>query len=311
MCSRMDPCFFIRVDFFRELCYNNNMKRIIIPLVALIGALVVSVLFSILLTLKRKKEGKPTRRARIVIFTIFMMLLFFGGGFVYFSIYSHAAEQAMVYMESTDTVSVSEISKGYYFDGPGTEDALVFYPGAKVDEKAYSELMMSLADDGIDCFLISMPFHMAFLGKNIAGDVIDEYSKTGYKHWYICGHSLGGAIAANYAAEKENGAIDGIVMLAAYATEKLPEKLKVMTVIATNDHVINMEEYEKNRKNLPADSQEIVIQGGNHSRFGDYGEQAGDGEATISRDEQIKQVCESIVRLVQPDYAHSMILQEE
>ena len=213
-------------------------------------------------------------------------------------------------MNGSDTVSVSETDTGYLFDGPGTEDALIFYPGAKVDEKAYSEMMTKLADEGIDCFLISMPFHMAFLGKNKADDVIDEYTKNGYKHWYIAGHSLGGAMAGEYAASKGDR-IDGVVMLAAYAIGKLKPDMKTMTVIATNDHVINMQDYEDNKKNLPESAKEIVIQGGNHSQFGDYGDQRGDGQATISRDEQIEQVCEAVVRMVSPQFDTGTDLQDE
>jgi hypothetical protein len=36
----------------------------------------------------------------------------------------------------------------------------------------------------------------------------------------------------------------------------------------------------------------VVIQGGNHAQFGDYGVQPGDHEATISRVDQQKQVVE-------------------
>ena len=47
-----------------------------------------------------------------------------------------------------------------------------------------------------------------------------------------------------------------------------------------------MEKYEEYKKHLPSDYCEFVIEGGNHAGFGSYGEQAGDGKASISREEQ-------------------------
>ena len=38
-----------------------------------------------------------------------------------------------------------------------------------------------------------------------------------------------------------------------------------------------------------------MIDGGNHAQFGDYGEQDGDGKATITPEEQQRQTAEEIV----------------
>ena len=46
-----------------------------------------------------------------------------------------AAEEALV---SDGNVSVERTGYGWYFDGPGEESALVFYPGGKVEETAYA-----------------------------------------------------------------------------------------------------------------------------------------------------------------------------
>ena len=40
------------------------------------------------------------------------------------------------------------------------------------------------------------------------------------------------------------------------------------------------------------------IEGGNHAYFGNYGEQAGDGQATISRDDQQEQTAEAIASML-------------
>lgn len=41
-----------------------------------------------------------------------------------------------------------------------------------------------------------------------------------------------------------------------------------------------------NGGNLGEDARELVIPGGNHAQFGSYGPQDGDGEASLSPDEQ-------------------------
>lgn len=57
---------------------------------------------------------------------------------------------------------------------------------------------------------------------------------------------------------------------------------------------MNREKYEESKVNLPDGFAEIVIDGGNHSYFGVYGEQKGDGEAEISNAEQIELTAEQI-----------------
>ena len=48
----------------------------------------------------------------------------------------------------------------------------------------------------------------------------------------------------------------------------------------------------------PADTEFIVIQGGNHGQFGDYGPQPGDNPATISAESQWQQVTDGVVRFL-------------
>ena len=59
--------------------------------------------------------------------------------------------------------------------------------------------------------------------------------------------------------------------------------------------------HEETKKNL-ANLTEVVIDGGIHSYFGDYGHQDGDGEASITCDEQTRIVS---------SHVSSFILQKE
>ena len=58
------------------------------------------------------------------------------------------------------------------------------------------------------------------------------------------------------------------------------------------------EKYEECKANLPSDLSESVIDGGNHAGFGMYGEQKGDGVATITNAEQIEITADIIADFV-------------
>ena len=137
----------------------------------------------------------------------------------------------------------------------------------------------------MDVCLVKMPFHLAFFGMNKAADVMHQYS---YANWYIGGHSLGGAMAANYAAD-HGDRIRGLVLLAAYPTKKLPSDMIEILLYGSEDHVLRTEAVEEGRQYAPEEYCEYVIKGGNHAQFGSYGVQKGDGKAVISASEQLEE----------------------
>ncbi len=187
------------------------------------------------------------------------------------------------YMKGSNGVAVSQIDEGYFFDGSGEDKALIFYPGAKVDETAYAPIMKSLAEQGIDCFLLKMPMKLAILGANKADDIRAKYD---YEHFYLAGHSLGGAMAANHAAKHPND-YAGLFLLAAYPTKDLSKAgFPVVFIYGDCDKVLNQDNLNKGFALAPADYQKFKFAGGNHAGFGSYGEQDGDGTATLSPEEQ-------------------------
>ena len=114
--------------------------------------------------------------------------------------------------------------------------------------------------------------------------------------WSMMGHSLGGAMAAAFAGEHTDE-IEGLILLGAYSTADLSSSdMKVLTIYGENDQVLNREKYEENRSNLPKKTTEYIIEGGNHAYFGAYGSQDGDGEATITQEEQMQQVVDLVLQ---------------
>ena len=204
---------------------------------------------------------------------------------------NRADDSARQSLESDSAVSVERTVNGYLFDGPGTKSALVFYPGALVEPTAYAPLLHSLAEAGIDTFVVEPPLNIAFLSTNAATDLMDSYT---YASWYVGGHSLGGVAAASFASKH---AVDGLVLLASYPTQEVTVPL--LSIYGTEDHVLNLQAYEEARPLWTAVAQELVIDGGNHAYFGNYGEQSGDGTALITHDQQQRATVEAITAFIE------------
>lgn len=173
---------------------------------------------------------------------------------------------------------------------------LIFYPGGKVESEAYAPLMAELADAGVLCVLMKMPYRLAVLDSDAAEGVRDTFPQV--KNWYMAGHSLGGAMAASYIGSHADE-YDGLILLAAYSTADLSDSdLDVLCVYGSEDGVLKMKAYESNKKNLPSDFVEQVIYGGCHAYFGAYGAQDGDGEPYISAFDQRALTVAAIVELI-------------
>lgn len=241
--------------------------------------------------MQKNHKGYIVKKAIIAAAVVFAVLAVSFG--VYVSDYYRADESVKAFLVSDEKVRVEETDYGWFLDGPSEENAMVFYPGGKVDEKAYIPLLHRFAEEGMDVCLVKMPFRLAVLGINKASDVMARYD---HENWYIGGHSLGGAMSAVYAAD-HGDELRGTVLLAAYATKKLNDDLVEIVLYGSEDGVLNKDKTEEGRQFAPGPEGhylESVIEGGNHAQFGSYGRQKGDGEARITDTEQ----KEETVRLV-------------
>lgn len=239
-------------------------------------------------------KNKKLKNAGII--ALIIMVILIGFCVYYVNDYYHSDESVNEYLQGTETVTVSEIEDGLFLDGMGADTAIIFYPGAKVEYTAYLPLFIELTEEGIDCFLVEMPCNLAILGMNKAAGIMASYE---YENWYLAGHSLGGAMAANYAALNYQ-ALDGLVLLAAYPTKDLNvSAFEVLSVYGSEDTVLNMEKLEEGREYMPEAYTEVCIEGGNHAQFGAYGEQEGDGTATITGEQQLEQTLEAILAMIE------------
>ena len=238
---------------------------------------------------------KKLRKAHLIWILPAALVLAVGIGFlVYSAFYYHADGAALDALGSDDAVRVSQTEYGWFFDGPSEEAALVFYPGAKVEETAYAPLLHGLAAEGMDACLVKMPLRFAFLGIDKAGAVMAEH---GYARWYVGGHSLGGAMAAEYAA-RHGDAVEGVILLGAYTRARLDDGLLELVIRGSEDGLASPEELAMGREAATSRYVEREIAGGNHAQFGSYGVQSGDGMAAIPPGEQQAQTIRAIMEVV-------------
>ncbi len=216
---------------------------------------------------------------------------------IYVSDYYRADLTAIADFEVSKTVDVNELQNGVtVYEAEKSVAGFIFYPGGKVEHTAYEPLMKALAEKGITSVLVKMPFNLAVLDMKAADGVSEQLPDI--EKWYIGGHSLGGSIAASYISENTD-VFDGLVLLASYSTADISAKdNKVLSVYGSEDKVLNLEKYEKYKANLPDSFTEYVIDGGSHAGFGMYGAQKGDGEPTITNEEQIRLTAEQIFKFI-------------
>lgn len=246
----------------------------------------------------REQTARRHKRLWIALGVFLAVMLLLCGGFaVYVGIYYHADEAAVQAMAAVNGIEVGKTDGDDIVFMPSAPQAgLIFYPGGKVEYTAYAPLMRACAERGILCVLVKMPCNLAVLDMDAADGIPEQYPEI--DAWYIGGHSLGGAMAASYAAGHSEE-LDGLILLAAYSTKDLKGSgLSVLSTYGSEDQVLDREKYGKYRENLPTGTAEFVIEGGCHAGFGSYGPQKGDGVPTISGEEQIAQTAVQIADII-------------
>lgn len=234
---------------------------------------------------------------KVILVVITILTLLFTAFYIYTLDYYRANAEAVNAIVQTDEITVNTQSNMIIFEPKVNSKSagFIFYPGGKVEFTAYAPLMKAIAKQGYTCVLLKMPFNLAVFDVNAADRVIKSIQLD---NWYIGGHSLGGAMASAYAAAHTDK-LKGIVFLGAYPSSNLSNtNLKMLSVYGSNDKVLNKKSFEDNKKNAPKNAEYFEIAGGNHAHYGAYGEQKGDGIATISSTEQQEIVANKIIELM-------------
>ena len=225
------------------------------------------------------------------------VLLVIVTGFVFWASDASAASDAALQAMNSDSQVYVSPENGWVIFFPAEnsrpETGFIFYPGGKVDYRAYAPVLKKIAAKGYFVAVVPVPLNLAFFDVNAAARVEAAYPEV--KNWFVGGHSLGGVAASSYAASHEE--IRGVVFWASYpADDSLKIKnIPAVSIYGTNDGLATGEQLDESKSLLLPDTKFVAIEGGNHAQFGSYGPQAGDNEATISPEDQWTQAADATV----------------
>ena len=264
-------------------------------LILLLIVISIGIPIIILFQIERVRKNKFKIWIKIIITSLSSILLMITFICTYLGVFYSADSIAYDAFKIDEIVQVYDEKDYYLFDNKENDSkAIIFYPGGKVEEAAYAPLMHNIAKEGIDVYIIKMPFHFALFGINKANNVFDN---TNYEEIYLMGHSLGGTSISNYLSNSSYS-FKGIIYLASYPTKKIPGSMSSLSIYGTNDSVLNKKEYLKSKELLPTNHYEFIIEGGNHANFGNYGDQKKDGSSTITREYQQELTKNEIIKYI-------------
>lgn len=210
-----------------------------------------------------------------------------------------AMPEALAALQSDSQVIVTTGSWLVFQPADGKyQTGFVFYPGGRVDYRAYAPMAHAIAAKGYLVVIPHMPLNLAVFGIEKVSEVIAAHKEV--QHWVIGGHSLGGSMAA-HSLYQHPDSFAGLVLLASYpaSSDDLSSYAgKVLSLSGSLDGLATPAKIEASKALLPVNTRFLQLQGGNHAYFGWYGNQSADNTATISREEQQKIVDEEIISLL-------------
>ena len=198
---------------------------------------------------------------------------------------------ALEAMKGSDYVTVTDdAAQIVYAPKAGSRRGLIFYQGARVAAQAYSQSLSRIAAAGYAVFVPKMPLNFAVLNIKAAAAIIDAHPEI--SAWAIAGHSLGGAMACNYAAG--DARVKVLIFWAAYCDKSFDlsanSSIRVTSISGSLDGLATPAKVQSTKAFAPPSTVYVSVRGMNHAQFGDYGPQSGDNPATLSAAEATDRV---------------------
>ena len=208
-------------------------------------------------------------------------------------------------------------SKYDIFLPPATEKVkhgMIFFPGALVSHTAYAPFAFQLSEQGILVVVMSLEperfLDNVEIGKrrvlNAMYDVLSNHEVI-VAEWVLGGHSAGGLLAVELAAEMKPGIRNLVlsgVSLRFLGPLRGGSETNILLINGSKDLIIQ-EKGKKDRtdllKEIKGTTKCVIIQGGNHSGIAHYGPQIypkPDGIRSITMDEQQQQTVRTIVEFL-------------
>ncbi len=194
-------------------------------------------------------------------------------------------------------ISVS-VDAGSITMAPGgqADVGLIFYPGARVDARAYQEILGPVVDAGYLVVILKEPLGISLLDTGQARGVMDRHPEI--STWAVGGHSLGGVSASSFAVANRD--VAGVIFYASYPIEAMADstRLTVLSISGSNDGLSTPDKIDAAKLMLPPSTRYVEVDGGVHAHFGNYGAQPGDGVAGVSRSVSQRQITAATVQFM-------------
>lgn len=207
--------------------------------------------------------------------------------------------QALVAMDSDNGVAVDSSRWLVFRPETGTPRAgLILYPCAKVDPRAYAPPARAIAAAGHLVVVVPMPLHLAVFAPARATEVQDAFRMYNTGQWVDIRWE---APWRHAFAMRTPARVQGLLLWAAYRAGRddlSANDLAALSIFGTRDGLVSRTEIDGSRSHLPATTRWVEIHGVNHAQFGWYGPQRRDLLATISREEQQRQVVDASIALL-------------
>jgi pimeloyl-ACP methyl ester carboxylesterase len=208
--------------------------------------------------------------------------------------------EAIEALKSSEGVQVEQEPWLTFVPTQGAPDtAFIFYPGGRIDPRGYASLMRTIAAEGYLVVVPEMPLNIAAFRPSIADRVIAAHPEI--SRWVIGGHSVGGAMAAQY-THTDSEKIDGLVIWASYPPDKADLgglDIPVAVIYGSRETRVTDSSVAERQHLLPADTIYVRIEGGDHHQFGSYEIDAKDYLATIDRESQQHQILQATLSLLE------------
>lgn len=234
-------------------------------------------------------QGETTRAQMAVILKAFCEKIFS----------DDTSDSERIYEVETIDISTRYPTDAIIYKPVGIEPTVgvVFYAGNPVDYRDYGTLLTAIASAGYLVISPEFPLDTAALNV-IAGE---EYMKQypDIQEWFLAGHSHGGGVSTVELALRPN-LFKGLILIdSIIGVPVTQEGFPVLTFHATEDLAVPGYQHSILMAELAAaDTTEVVIEGGNHAQFGDYGIQFNDGVAKISKEEQLDITIREILKFL-------------
>ena len=222
---------------------------------------------------------------KILIGLLILIILALSFAFIYIrtNTYNPTAEAYQAMSQN----NVTNDKDWIIFEPEQAKANLIFYPGGFVEPESYSVMAQKLSKADIRVFILKMPLNLSIIDTDAFKDIMSNSKYQG--PWFLSGHSLGGTSAILGYHKNQELPVEGIILLASYGTESsdLSENpIRVLSIRASEDQILDESEYISRKQELPPSTEYRMIEGGNHSGFGFYGQQKKDGQASISSMDQ-------------------------